>query len=355
MTKPNYLVNLSLLSNGLDFINCGLNELKEYEEDSDNVRIKYAVLHIHAGVELLLKERLRREHWSLVFDNEPSKAKYESGDFQSVGMTKCIDRLKTICDVPLSSREERRFKELREARNTIEHFNASYNVKALNAKIADALSSMIDFINTHLDPDDFQESDQDLFDEIKQSLSELTLYINQRMNDIRQRLAEIGSEVLTCPVCNQRAATFSEDLNCLFCGHKHPGLRQEISSATTVVVGCPKCKQEAAVTGDGLQCLFCGYEINDPETAADEYLSDYIGLSHYACAKDGEEWPQYECPSCSAEALVRTHEGNVCFSCGEEFNNDTLTYCTCCGQLISRYRDISICDDCLDYKVNKND
>lgn len=89
--------------------------------------------------------------------------------------------------------------------------------------------------------------------------------------------------------------------------------------------------------------------------AADEYLSEYVGLSHYACVKDGEEWPQHECPSCSAEALVRTHECNVCFSCGEEFDNKDLAYCSNCGQLISRSEEICICDTCLDYKINKDD
>jgi hypothetical protein len=48
--------------------------------------LKYAVLHLQAATEVLLKVRLIREHWTLVFKN-PDKAtlvSYASGDFISI-------------------------------------------------------------------------------------------------------------------------------------------------------------------------------------------------------------------------------------------------------------------------------
>ena len=317
MTKPSYLVNLSLLSNGLDFINCGLSELKEFEKDSDNVRVKYAILHIHAGVELLLKERLRREHWCLVFENEPSKSQYEKGDFQSVGMKKCIERLKNICNIDLSDGSDDRFNDLRILRNGIEHYSASYNVMHFSNKIANALSSMIDFVNNHLSPEDFQPTDKRLFDEIKDKLNDLSLYIEQRVKDIQSRLAESKTESVICP----------------------------------------SCKQKTAIIDNGLTCLLCEYKISDPENAADEYLSEVVGLSEYQCVKDGDMWPVYECPYCEANAFIMADGENVCFSCGKKVDTEDLGCCTECGQpYICRHEaDIDLCENCISYKLSKDD
>ena len=58
--------------------------------------LKYAVLHLQAAAEVLLKSRLLQEHWSLVFkDPGRSSAKqFQSGDFDSCGTAETIDRLR---------------------------------------------------------------------------------------------------------------------------------------------------------------------------------------------------------------------------------------------------------------------
>ena len=59
-----------LLENGLDFIASGLRYIARGETKSD---LKYGVLHLASGIELVLKERLRQEDWRLVFV-KPDKA-----------------------------------------------------------------------------------------------------------------------------------------------------------------------------------------------------------------------------------------------------------------------------------------
>lgn len=52
-------IHFELLENGLDFLLSGIEYLARGKEKRD---IKYGVLHTVSGVELILKERLRREH-----------------------------------------------------------------------------------------------------------------------------------------------------------------------------------------------------------------------------------------------------------------------------------------------------
>jgi hypothetical protein len=58
------------LLNGLDYLKSVIEHLRD---KPDQRNLKYAVLHLQAAVEVLLKARLIREHWSLVFE-KPSAA-----------------------------------------------------------------------------------------------------------------------------------------------------------------------------------------------------------------------------------------------------------------------------------------
>ena len=57
-------LKLDLLTNGIDFVRSGVEHFFSY---SDRRALKYAVLHLFAGLLLLFKERLSREHPSLIF------------------------------------------------------------------------------------------------------------------------------------------------------------------------------------------------------------------------------------------------------------------------------------------------
>ena len=59
---------LNLLENGLDYIYEAVEPIFVAHKLSQH-SWKYSVLHLYSGIELLLKERLRQEHWSLIFEN----------------------------------------------------------------------------------------------------------------------------------------------------------------------------------------------------------------------------------------------------------------------------------------------
>lgn len=59
-------VEFGLLENGLDFIQSAINYLIKSQDKYD---IKYGLLHLSSGVELVFKYRLLIEDWELLFQD----------------------------------------------------------------------------------------------------------------------------------------------------------------------------------------------------------------------------------------------------------------------------------------------
>lgn len=85
-------IQFTLLENSLDFILTGVKDLSGEPTPRD---LKYSALHLSAGVELLLKARLEKQDWSLVFKdvNKANEDAYKTGEFKSVGWQTSITRL----------------------------------------------------------------------------------------------------------------------------------------------------------------------------------------------------------------------------------------------------------------------
>ena len=105
----------SIVNNGFDFFRKSLAEIED--------ETKFSVIHFFAAVELFLKARLMAEHWSLVVSKDPSWDSFERGDFKSVTLDECLDRLVKIARSPVSADDTRRFKQLAKHRNKIVHFH----------------------------------------------------------------------------------------------------------------------------------------------------------------------------------------------------------------------------------------
>lgn len=102
---PPKKINFPPIQNGLDYLKSTVEHLRERPTARD---LKYAVLHLQAAVEVLLKVRLIREHWTLVFSkpNQASQAAFATGDFTSIGLDDTMARLKGIVGVSLKTQAE---------------------------------------------------------------------------------------------------------------------------------------------------------------------------------------------------------------------------------------------------------
>lgn len=301
----------SLLENGLDFISSALKHLKKQPTKRE---LKYAVLHLSAGIELILKERLKREHWSLVFDKPElaTKKAYDTGDFSSVSFKPSIERLINICGIKIEEKQKTRLLRFRDMRNRFEHFGIVDSIEAVTASAAAALAILLDFVKNQLETQTIEESDQILLDEIRSQLSEFKEFVQKRW-----RLIEA-----------------------------------DVKNAQTAVIICPSCGQEAAVAHEGATCLFCGYH-RAAEYAAREYAVIVLGED------PTEGWPDLvqKCPDCDTDTLVRDASATcfVCLQCGKTWSNTEFDDCMHCGQSFKRDGEQTVCDGCFAYAISGDD
>src|SRR5580704_16646195 len=160
-------IQLSMLENGLDFIRSGLKHIAAPVSKFD---LKYAVLHLSAGIELVLKDRLMREDWTQIFvkPGDATEEKLKSGNFKSVNLYECLERLEEHCLVDLP--DKALLVSFKNQRNPIEHYALNLSKEALEASSAIVLGALIDFIGEAYEEDDLSTDESELLQRIRTGL-----------------------------------------------------------------------------------------------------------------------------------------------------------------------------------------
>lgn len=313
--------------NGVDFLDNAISHLA----GSDDPRsLKYAVLHLQAAIEILVKVRLQREGIEHIFEDPYSaeKNKLRQGDFRSVTLTAAIKRLAKVANVRLSSDQIDALNSLNKERNKLQHFGSTSNHEVVTVRAAAALDVLSEFIEHHLVPNAPDEEVGHL--ERAEELIGTTLTTIDAVN--RARLTRIAPEldawqgiVIHCPACMQVTWTFQP------------------------------CEESS-------RCRFCGHDWNqvDGTEAAEDYLSSVLGESHHLATQGRTGWSVSDCPECGYEALVavatrkdpKSFLTNACFNCGL-VTDGRLGSCGRCGRTTSDPDDV-ICSHCLDDLVAKD-
>lgn len=309
-------IAFGLLDNGLDFIMSALNHLKNPKEAD----LKYAVLHLSAGVDLILKYRLSKEHWSLLFEkiDQANMNIFESGKFTSVNSNTCIDRLKGICSVDIDEENIMKLKMLRERRNRLEHFGIVESESALKSSTAAVLGFLLDFIDQHVNIEELESNERELLDNIRSSSSDFRAFVEKRMKSIKKDLEDYGER--------------------------------------TSITYCPTCLMPTLVINSPVKCMFCGYSGDGPIVACD-FISNVLHIEKHSAVKDGEVYPLYHCPECVEMSLVDATEDHdvktwICFSCGKEWRDSDIDICNYCGNpFTAKSERVGICNDCFDEQL----
>ena len=311
-------MEIHLFENSLDFI---LSGIKHINSDKDYSGLKYAVLHLCSGLELLLKERLRLVNWSLVFNKvaDASEKKYNSGDFTSVYLESALKRLEGICDIEFIESDKTALREFKKIRNSFEHFKVAGHTEKISGLAVKVVSIILKFIADNFDSNNFSAE------------------ANTSIDDIRKELQKLD-------------ALYNEHSKRIF--KQHP----EIDKLTRVE--CPKCYRDFLILGDGdPKCYYCSYSAKSSNIAK-EYIENIIGISSYVCAKDGDEFPQYLCPDCGDDAMVQDSMASnsfTCFGCGEQYDCDDLSFCSSCGELYHAKNDEDdFCYTCWENFIHKH-
>jgi hypothetical protein len=276
-------IHLDPIDSGLDLILAGVEALAA--SDPGPHERKRAVLDLSAGVGILLRERLRQEHWSAVFSdpNQASRADHERGSFQPVGMVAGLDRLVRLCGLKASARWRWGIESLSQSRERIEA-RGLVDAKSVLAVVTCAVTSP--FIDS-VPAGRLTVTLTALLARIQAGLKELDSYISARLGRIDGR----GPE-----------ETYH---------------------------GCPQCRMENTLVIDGGPvCLYCGYS-GDPESVAAECAQVMFN-------PPGERHPCH-CPTCGRETLIDAAGADEppwykCYACGVAWAAGDLEFCYYCGR-----------------------
>ncbi|MFI1062625.1 hypothetical protein ACH4TC_12120 [Streptomyces spororaveus] len=316
-------VHFPPVENGMDY----LISVMEHLDGAPGPRsLKYAVLHLQAATEVLLKARLIAFDWRLTFKKaeEADRAAFDRGGFQSCNVDTAIKRLRADAGVEVPSEAKGHITHLASQRNRLQHFGLTEPALAVRSRTVLVLDFLLDFVNQelrpHLSGDDLSSLDTHM-GTVRESLSRVEALVTSRMARIQPELGSMARHVVQCVACGQWAMVAHE-------------------GATS--------------------CLFCGVPW-EPEQAAEEYAAEHLGDSWFSMVKDGGSPPRYTCPACDGEALVQSvrvaafkeEDRGFCFHCGEAFRN--LTECAKCGTLIDGGEGaLQVCETCFEYAMARN-
>jgi len=318
-------ISYKLLENGLDFVLSSALQLeqltREKKESERKGLLKYSLLHLFSGIELIMKYRLSVEHWTYVYAdmNKANKEKFLKGDFQSVHCNDLFLRLSALCSVEITEKKKNEVNKLRELRNKVMHFEVSENINAIESYINKNITFIIGFISEYISFNALSDEEQNLISEIKGVLKELSMHY-----DNAKLLAEKDA--------------------------KAKGLYEYLEI-------CMECQEKFLYKDNGeAECRFCDAKY-DSEDFARFYLYER-GFDEYSAFTDGSEFPCYNCPECSKNSFVIIRGDNFarCFACEVEYAVNEILFCLSCDDPFIDTEGSSgkMCLSCWNYHMNKD-
>jgi hypothetical protein len=140
-------LKLTLLQNGLDFVREGVEALYGSHGSAPAHAHKYALLHVFSGTLLLLKERLRRAHPSLILKDVGQQA---TPDAKTVDFDEVLRRLQGAAGVALDRPDLELLRRVQKERNALEHFEANLQLDHVNALVGELVEFLDRFLRTEL-------------------------------------------------------------------------------------------------------------------------------------------------------------------------------------------------------------
>lgn len=318
-TRRQVDVHFPPIPNGVDYLVSVVDLLSREKGDPGPRDLKYAVLHLQAASEVLLKARLQIEHWTLTVKDaaKTSKRKHQDGDFESPTHAETVRRLADVVGIGISEDDKKALLNLAKTRNALQHWGLTESAPAVETRAADVLDFLIHFLDDQLlgelDADELAAIDADMV-HIRDGLRGIRAYVKSRMDRLRGELKDNADSVVQCPDCSQFALV---------------------------------------VDGAENKCHFCPRSWGDFEELAQSYAAEIVAFSWHDIAQGGED-PRTDCPSCGTETLVLgaftaaapEQPTNLCFNCAEKIED--LQSCGRCGRLDVPDDDEAICGDCWD-------
>ena len=256
-------LQLNLLDNALDSL---LSAAEAVQRNEGPRSLKEAVLHLGNGIELLVKARLAREHWSLIFSNtdQASYDKLTDAEFTSVDFPKAITRLGQIAKVSVDKAIISHIDSIRKHRNRLAHYTATLDSAQTKSLVAKVMTFCVEFCKQQ---DMVSQDSESKLGEIHQNLAELQEFVDERMSTILREWS--GALIWECPQCWQMALVIDGgEVHCKFCLQEAEPRELAESSSESSAEDCPECWGESTFAlvlhGNDIGtwiCFSCG--VND--------------------------------------------------------------------------------------------
>jgi hypothetical protein len=155
---------MSLVDNGTDSLEKGLEAFNRYSSKKDVIHLKDAIMAIHHGLELLLKELLRRESRYLIFEDlrQIAKKQKQADDQKvdiffltqpprTVSFQEALERVETLIRPKyLDNSLVGALSELNAIRNRIEHYSIDVDVEDVVSLISSIQQPLLTFLRKNL-------------------------------------------------------------------------------------------------------------------------------------------------------------------------------------------------------------
>ena len=295
------MLKFSLLENALDFTLDAVTQLEGPQPEAS--QIKYAILHLCSSIELLFKEKLRQEHWSLILDdvNKANREAFDRGDSRTVGFKQAKERLERICGIDFGN-HAKVIDRLRRLRNRLIHFQIEVGKEEVLSILVRAWSFILDFEREHLDLTE-DAGASEIFDQIRRKMAEHERFVEERKKEIEPELLKLREE-------------------------------------GWIIIDCPICLQDALnIDGGDWFCHFCRRR-SSVEEGMEEWLTLHEGWRYLDGKEQMIDPSVKECPECEMEGLYKFEDGNmtppdpgwICLHCGQTWPWDGIRTCVRCGR-----------------------
>ena len=317
----------SLVRNAIDFLKMSVQEIEN--------RPKYSVIHFAMAVELFLKARLLREHWSLVVSKieRASLQSFRNGEFSSVTVDECLQRLGNIANVTLLAHESESFRAIRDHRNKLVHFfhpqyESPVDKQLLPQIVLEQIKAWF-YLHRLLTvrwANHFAPYVAQIAKLEKMLQKNRQQFLAGKFKALRPEIEaerKQGQEFDECVICKFEAARIEKVYtplfarNCLVCSWSFNFLK----------VSCPKCRKEVRVESeDGGECEDCELKLDF------DYLMEKFGPND----RPDEESSVAYCSLCEnfeASVVPFGNNKNLCLNCLELHSE--VDSCGWCGDLIT--------------------
>lgn len=282
----------ALLSNAIDFVDSAIEQIDK--------RPKNSIVEMYTAVELFLKARLMKEHWSLIVTHHSLDVKkFKKGDFSSITFMECCSRLQDVAQAPVPQTARENFDRLRMHRNRIVHFAHTGLAAegAIRGQIfAELWASWRELFKLlTIDWKEHFTGASHLLHDLQRRILGKSGYLQASFDhlkgEIEKRKAS-GTDFTVCGACKFESAFFSKahswglDFTCMVC---ECDTTRTVPTNATIL--CPTCTQDFqfinsiestvhSISFQKVECPQCQTELNSESVLAQ--CKEKFG--------DGDDW-----------------------------------------------------------------